>query len=96
MPAPASTRHLARLNAKAWGVSFGLLAGLALLAATWILVLRGGPTVGPHLGLLAVFLPGYAVTWTGGMVGFIYAFVGGYAMGRLVGFVYNLQVPGRR
>lgn len=98
-PAPADTstalpgRSLARLNARAWGVSFGLVCALGLLAATWALVVRGGPAVGPHLGLLAVFLPGYSVTWFGGLVGFVYAFVGGYALGRLIGVVYNVQVP---
>lgn len=90
------TRSLARLNAQAWGVSFGLVCALGLLAATWALVARGGPVVGPHLRLLAVFLPGYSVTWLGGLVGFVYAFVIGYALGRLVGTVYNLQIPSGR
>ena len=97
--APPSLTHLrpiARLNAQAWGISFGLVAGLGLLAATWALVLMGGPHVGRHLGLLAVFLPGYSVTWAGGLVGFVYAFVLGYAAGRLVGLLYNVQVPARR
>jgi hypothetical protein len=92
----AAVRSLARLNAKAWGVAVGLLAGLGLLAATWILVILDGPVVGPHLSLLGVFLPGYSVTWLGGLVGFVYAFVGGYAMGRLIGYLYNLQVSAAR
>ena len=84
---------LARLNARAWGISFGLLLAIGLLAATWILVAKGGPNVGAHLNLLGVFLPGYSVSWVGGLIGFVYAFVIGYALGRLLGFVYNLQVP---
>jgi hypothetical protein len=92
--AQAAAQALARLNARAWGVSVGLLCGLGLLIATWTLVLRGGPVVGPHLGLLAIFLPGYSVTWVGGIIGFIYAFVLGYALGRLVGTVYNAVAPG--
>ncbi|MHB1223770.1 MAG: hypothetical protein ACYC2G_06930 [Gemmatimonadaceae bacterium] len=80
---------LATLNARAWGISVGLLMGVGLFIATNVLVLRGGETVGPHLGLLAVFLPGYRVTFLGSLVGFVYAFVIGYGMGRLVGTVYN-------
>ena len=83
-------RHaMLRLNARAWGIAFGLLLGGGLFIATNVLVLKGGPTVGQHLQLLAVFFPGYRVTFVGSLVGFVYAFVLGYALGRLVGLVYN-------
>lgn len=85
-------KALARLNGQAWGISVGLVNAFGLLFATWLLVVRQGPNVGAHLGLLAIFLPGYSVTWLGGIVGFVYMFVIGYALGRLIGFVYNLQV----
>ena len=78
-----------RLNARAWGIAMGLLFGLGLFIATNILVLKGGSEVGPHLGLLAVYFPGYRVTFLGSLVGFVYAFVLGYALGRLIGTVYN-------
>ena len=80
---------LLRLNARVWGITVGLIAGLLLFVATNVLVLRGGDVVGPHLGLLGVFLPGYSVTFLGSLIGFVYAFVIGYALGRLVGAVYN-------
>ena len=93
-PSPAAVgQAFARLNARAWGVAFGLTGGFGLLAATWILVLRGGSTVGPHLGLLSQYFPGYSVTFLGGLIGFVYAFVAGYAFGRLIGWVYNRLVP---
>lgn len=82
-------RTLARLNGRAWGAAMGLILGLALFAATMILVLKGGAAVGPHLALLGIFLPGYSVTVGGAFIGFVYAFVIGYAVGRLVGVVYN-------
>jgi hypothetical protein len=85
----------ARLNARAWGIAFALLGGLGLLASTWVLVLEGGEVVGPHLSLLKNFLPGYSVTFGGGLVGFVYGFVIGYAFGRLIGTVYNKLVPAR-
>lgn len=87
-----TTASLARLHAKAWGISTGLLCGIALFAATIILVLKGGPDVGAHLGLLSVFFPGYSVTTAGAFIGFVYAFVVGYALGRLVGTIYNALV----
>ena len=82
-------RAIRKLNAQAWGVSFGFLFGVGLFLATIILVAKGGEHVGQHLGLLAVYFPGYRVTILGAFVGFIYAFVLGYALGRLIGLVYN-------
>ena len=82
-------RTLARINGRAWGVAMGLMLGLGLFAATIILVIKGGPVVGPHLGLLGIFLPGYSVTWHGALIGFVYAFFFGYALGRLIGVIYN-------
>ena len=80
---------LLRLNAQAWGISAGLLLGGGLFLATIFLVIRGGPNIGQHLGLLRVFFPGYSVTWPGAFIGFIYAFVLGYGLGRIIGSVYN-------
>ena len=79
-----------RLNARAWGWAFGLISGLGLFVATAVLVIRGGPDTGAHLGLLSVFLPGYNVTWPGAFIGFVYMFVIGYGVGRLIGSVYNM------
>ncbi len=67
----------------------GLLLGGGILLATVILVIKGGPDVGQHLGLLRAYFPGYRVTWPGSLVGFVYGFVVGYGAGRLVGAVYN-------
>ena len=78
-----------RLNERAWGISTGLLLGGGLCIATNVLVIKGGPNVGQHLGLLGVYFPGYRVTVAGSLVGFVYAFVVGYALGRLIGMVYN-------
>lgn len=82
-------RTLLRVNARAWGIAFGLTLGLGLFIATNVLVLKGGAVVGPHLGLLSVFLPGYRVSFAGSLIGFVYMFVIGYGFGRLVGHLYN-------
>ncbi len=78
-----------RLNARAWGIAMGLLFGLMLFVATNILVLKGGPNVGRHLGLLGAFLPGYRVTYTGSVIGFAYGFAVGYVFGWAIGRLYN-------
>jgi hypothetical protein len=77
------------LNSKAWGVAMGLLLGLTILIATLFLVIKGGDNVGAHLGLLGVYFPGYRVTTAGAFIGFVYLFVLGYALGRIIGYVYN-------
>lgn len=82
-------RELMKLNSKAWGVAMGFLAGLTLFLATVILVLKGGENVGQHLSLLSVYLPGYSVTMVGALLGFVYLFVIGYAVGSVIGYVYN-------
>ena len=86
---PTLHQAVLRLNARAWGIAFGLLGGLGLLGATLFLVLKGGENVGQHLGLLSVFFPGYRVTVGGAFIGFVYGFVAGYGIGRIIGAVYN-------
>jgi hypothetical protein len=82
-------KTLLRMNEQGWGITFGLLLGLGLFMATNVLVLKGGDVVGPHLGLLSMFFPGYSVTFVGSLIGFVYAFVLGYAFGRTVSLIYN-------
>lgn len=89
---PELRRAVAKLNARAWGLTVGLLLGSGLFLATIILVLKGGDNPGPHLSLLRIYFPGYRVTLLGSFVGFVYAFVLGYALGRLIGTVYNKLV----
>ncbi len=83
---------LLRLNGRAWGIAVGLLFGGGLFLATNILVMKGGPNIGAHLGLLSVYLPGYSVSFVGSLIGFVYMFVVGYAVGRLIGIVYNRMI----
>ena len=90
-------RAVARLNARAWGLTGGVVAGLGLFLATLILVIAGAPPgvgVGNHLNQLRYFFPGYSVSYVGSVIGFVYAFVVGYVVGRAVGVVYNKLVEG--
>lgn len=84
---------VARTSEQGWGLAVGLIFGLGLAAATFVLVARGGENVGQHLGMIGVYFPGYRVTWTGGFVGFVYAFVVGYAVGRTIATLYNRLNP---
>jgi len=88
--------EILRLNARAWGIAFGLLLGGGLFIATVILVMRGGENPGRHLALLRVFFPGYSVSFVGAFIGAIYAFVIGYGIGRLIGSAYNYLIRSSR
>src|SRR5262245_4526551 len=74
------------------GFVVGILASLGLFVATVWLVVKGGSVVGPHLSLLAQFLPGYSVTYLGSIVGAVYAFALGYAGGWSIAWLYNKVV----
>jgi len=77
------------LNAVVQGVVTGLIAGLAIFAATNWLVLKGGKVVDPHLALLGQYFMGYRVSFVGSLIGFAYAAVLGYLFGYSVARVYN-------
>jgi hypothetical protein len=82
-------KAILRMHERGCGVAVGLLAGLGLFVSTNILVMRGGPVVGPHLSLLGVYLPGYSVSLFGSFIGLAYGFVIGYATGLFVAYTYN-------
>jgi hypothetical protein len=77
------------LNAKLLGVVVGFLMGAGLFLATIFLVIKGGRNVGAHLRLLAIYFPGYSVSFWGSIVGFFYAFILGFLGGLTLGAVYN-------
>ena len=83
-------RAIARLRAGVVAIVTGMIGGVALSAATLWLVIKGGPTVGQHLGLLRSYYPGYSVTWTGAFVGFVYGALTGVILGWSVAWLYNL------
>jgi hypothetical protein len=78
-----------RVNAVLFALVAGFLAGAALFVGTNWLVLKGGQVVGPHLGLLGQFFPGYRVTFLGSLIGFVYAFATGAAVAYGGARIYN-------
>jgi hypothetical protein len=83
------SKTILEANEQGWGIALGLLLGVGLLVATNVLVIKGGSHVGWHLRLLRVYFPGYSVTFVGSLVGFVYAFVVGYGIGRTIVAIYN-------
>lgn len=92
-------RAIARLRAYVMAMVFGLLGGTGLFVATIWLVIRGpapGATeVGPTLGLLSNYFPGYEVTAVGSLLGFFYGALTGAILGWAIALIYNL-VAGKR
>ena len=88
----AFARAFAKLDRIALGLSMGTVAGMLLFLATLIIVLKGGPVVGPTLGLLNHYFPGYSVTFSGSIVGFVYAFVSGFTVGWGFAMLRNIIV----
>ena len=88
-------REIARMRASVMALVFGLTGGTGIFLATVWLLLRGGEVVGPHLGLLANYFPGYSVTWPGAVLGFAYGALSGAVFGGAGAWIYNL-VAGRR
>jgi protoporphyrinogen oxidase len=86
------TGLFSRLHQTALGLSIGVTAGIALFLATVWVLLKGGFRVGPNLGLLGQFMPGYAVTPTGCVLGLLYGFSGGFTAGWMFAFARNAIV----
>jgi len=85
-------RAVLRLNANILGIVLGIITGLAIFLATNFLILKGGPVVGPHLGLLRAFFPFYSVTFLGSLIGFFWGLISGYIVGFVIASIYNLVV----
>ena len=78
-----------RMNARITGLVIGLAAGVGIFIATNWLLLKGGDVVGPNLSLLGHYFIGYRVSFIGSLIGFAYAFMGGYVLGYSLARIYN-------
>jgi protoporphyrinogen oxidase len=86
------TEIFPRVDGLALGAATGVVAGALLWLATLALVWKGGPVVGPTLGLLAQFLPGYSVTAAGSIIGLAYGALGGFVAGWSFAVIRNLTL----
>ncbi len=83
----------ARLDIVALSVAAGTVLGLCLFVATAWLLVKGAPPgvhVGPHLGLLAHYLPGYSVSWFGSVLVVVYGFLMGIVAAVVFGVIWNV------
>ena len=85
----ALSQVFAKLDRVSFGLSMGTVTGFILFLATLILVLKGGPLVGPKLQLLGQYFPGYSVTALGSLIGLCYGFVAGFSGGWGFAFLRN-------
>ena len=79
----------AKLDRVAFGVAVGAVASAILGFAGLFLWLKGGPVVGPNLRLLANYLPGYAASPSGSLLGVVYGLLGGFALGWTLAVIRN-------
>jgi protoporphyrinogen oxidase len=86
------TEIFPRVDGVALGAATGVVTGALLGLATLALVWKGGPVVGPTLGLLAQFLPGYSVTAAGSVIGLAYGALGGFVAGWGFAVIRNLTL----
>jgi hypothetical protein len=83
----------ARLDVLAFAMASACIFAFGLFALTLLLVVKGAPPgmpVGPHLGELARYLPGYSVSTLGALIGAAYAGLIGAALGVLLAMTWNL------
>lgn len=83
-------RAFGRLDPIALGAAVAVILGVTVFLATIVLVVKGGSSVGPRLGLLAQYFPGYRVTSGGSLVGLTYGLGVGFGLGWLAAVLRNL------
>jgi hypothetical protein len=74
-------RAFAPIHRMALGVACGVVLGALIFLMTAILLLKGGPVVGPRLGLLRHYFFGYSVTWPGAFIGLLWGAGAGFLLG---------------
>lgn len=85
----AIIKAFARLDKLAFAVSVGAVCGLAIFLVTILLILKGGPVVGPTLELLNQYFAGYSVSLKGAFIGFGYSFFWGFIFGWFFAYLRN-------
>ncbi len=86
----------AKIDPLALGVAVGVVSGLGIFMASAILLLRGGPALGPTLSLLGNYLFGFEVTWGGAVIGLLEGGLLGFAVGALAAGLRNWTLKALR
>lgn len=77
-----------KVNPIALGIGLGTIEGLAIFAATIILVLQGES----GSAFLSKLFPFYSISFGGAFIGLVEGFVDGFIGGVMLGFVYNFSL----
>lgn len=85
-------QSLAKVDSLALGVAFGTVFAAGIFLVTNLLILKGGENIGPNLALLGQFFPGYNVTFGGSLIGLLYGFGSGFALGWLIAVIRNIII----
>jgi protoporphyrinogen oxidase len=88
----AFTRAFLKLDPLAFGAAWGLVVGLCLCLVTFIVLHNQPEGITDYLWLISQYLPGYGVTWLGGVLGLFYGFIGGFLFGSGFAILKNLGV----
>lgn len=83
----------AKIDKTAFALASGFIFFLGMFFLTAIVINMGGASetvIGPYLQSIAYYLPGYSVTWMGGIIGSIYLAVIGTLIGFLFAILWNL------
>jgi len=83
----------AKMDVLAMSVACGSLCAVGLFGVTAVLLLQDvapGQPIGPRLGALGDYLPGYSVSWAGAIAGLPNGFVLGALLGFLIAVLWNL------
>lgn len=78
-----------RLHGHSLGLALGGIAALGLLITTNWLVVRGTAEESVHAALLSQYLPGYAVSASGSILGAVDIFIATYLICVVLGAIYN-------
>ncbi len=87
--ARAAARALIRFNALMLGFTIAFITSAAVFFLTLGLTLWGGENVGPFLGQLHYFFPGYTVSFGGAFIGALWAGAVGFGVGGVMGLAYG-------
>jgi hypothetical protein len=88
-------RAVLRLDGASLGLAIGFIGALGLITTTNMLVVRGTAAESVHARLLSEFLPGYAVSPVGSVIGAVELFVVLYLCCRGFVAIYNAVAAGR-
>lgn len=77
-----------KLDVKAFGLTCGILWGLAMFLLTWWIIIHEGSTGDPTF--IGRVYWGYSITAGGSIVGLIWGLIDGFISGLIFAWVYNL------